>query len=402
MKTSKDMQTLRYGAIAVAFALFSGINLPVMSLMLLDKGLDLSSLALALGAYGLVVVVCEIPSGFISDRYGRKVCFMASAVLSAIGNFILIGGGGLGRIVPALSAMGVARALSSGALEALYIDWYVALGNQGGLPRITKLFSIWQTIGFSAGSLIGGALTALPAAILPAWFGPYDIQLAVSATGKLCVAVFVIVWMSEPSQPAPDRAMQSVKAVFRFITTDRVLMQLTLCTAATGLLLGSLEKYWQPRFFSITQGSDPLFLLGILSFSGFAAALAGNSLAGSLLIRKHHATIGVYIVLRMALASAMAVLAMTFLSVPFIVLYPLVYLALGMANIAEGVIANSRIQSAVRASVLSILSFVFQAGGMLSSAIGSVTALKGEQGITVLWLTAAAGVAVTAAIMIRR
>ena len=57
-----------------AFAL--GITLPIMNVVLLERGLTLSTLALFMAVYSAIIVVTEIPSGYLSDRFGRIPVFV--------------------------------------------------------------------------------------------------------------------------------------------------------------------------------------------------------------------------------------------------------------------------------------------------------------------------------------
>jgi len=67
------------------------IILPVFALYAAERlpgGDNKMLVGLALGAYGLTQAILQIPAGWLSDRYGRKVVIYAGLLLFAIGSFI--------------------------------------------------------------------------------------------------------------------------------------------------------------------------------------------------------------------------------------------------------------------------------------------------------------------------
>ena len=62
------MSARRYLTAFGLAGLGKGLLLPVLSLLLLSRGLDQSTLALATGVFALTVVLLELPSGMASDR----------------------------------------------------------------------------------------------------------------------------------------------------------------------------------------------------------------------------------------------------------------------------------------------------------------------------------------------
>ncbi len=67
------------------------IILPVFALYAAERlpgGDNTMLIGLALGAYGLTQAILQIPAGWLSDRYGRKVVIYAGLLLFALGSFI--------------------------------------------------------------------------------------------------------------------------------------------------------------------------------------------------------------------------------------------------------------------------------------------------------------------------
>ncbi|WP_223378366.1 MFS transporter [Schnuerera sp. xch1] len=53
-----------------------GLLVPVLSLVLLEKEVSLSSLSIIMSIYSFIIISFELPSGIMSDVIGRKKHFV--------------------------------------------------------------------------------------------------------------------------------------------------------------------------------------------------------------------------------------------------------------------------------------------------------------------------------------
>lgn len=380
---------LRYGSISLLAAFATGLYVPVVSLMLLDKGLNLSSLAFTMGAWSLVVFATEVPSGMISDRYGRKTTYVIAKILLVVGLALLLGRPSFLRLASAICLLALARSFASGSFEALCIDQYVAIHGTDRLSNISTMLSIWETVGLSVGALLSGAVILL-SQFLPPWFSTYDANLLSCALVNLLVLLLAMTWVKD-SMESTEEAQQTFSAAtaFRTIRNNQRLIALCISTLATGFLLGSVEAYWQPRFLQIAGDSSLLWLVGVLAFIGFSGALLGTLIAGRALNNKPKRVFPWYLVARLLLAIMIAALALMGNIIGYVVVYGALYLTLGLANIAESVLVNRESQPWMRASVLSLSSFSLQVGGMLAAGTGGFLLRTQNGSIGLLWLVAA-------------
>jgi MFS family permease len=99
-----------------------GLTIVPMVLLLLERGFSLAEIA-ALGAISAVTVgVLELPTGGLADVIGRKPVLIASAVAHAVALLLLGLSGSFALLAGSAALRGIARALSSGPLEAWYVD----------------------------------------------------------------------------------------------------------------------------------------------------------------------------------------------------------------------------------------------------------------------------------------
>jgi MFS family permease len=385
----------RYGVISLLNAFSVGLFVPVMSLMLLDKGLDLSTLAFTLGAYSLVVLIAEVPSGFASDKFGRKHCFNLAKTFSIIGMCLLVGNASLLRMVLALFSLALSRACISGSFEALCVDQYLEAYGKDRMSRISMMLSLWDTIGLSVGALASGAVVLL-SRYLPQGYGRYDANLLASVTVNILVLALSLGWIQENLNPgATHRESFSIAATFRTIRENRKLLPLFISAGATGFMLCTVETYWQPRFLQVTENPTLIALIGVLAFLGFFGAMGGNLISGRVLDRRPSQVMGWYIGSRLLLAATIGFLAFMGGIVTYSLAYAAVYVALGMANIAENVMMNRETASQVRASILSISSFSLQSGALVASGVGGLLLRSVQGSIQLVWIIAAAVVMIS-------
>lgn len=112
----------RYALISFLTWLLTGLYIPVFVVLLLDRGIGLTTIA-ALGvAYSATVMVLELPTGGLADVVGRRPVMIASAASSLVALLLLGFADSLGLLALSAVLRGVARALSSGPVEAWYVD----------------------------------------------------------------------------------------------------------------------------------------------------------------------------------------------------------------------------------------------------------------------------------------
>lgn len=131
--------------------------------------------------YDIAATALEVPSGWMSDRWGRKKTLVAAAAAGLCGAALLLTGGGFAAFALGQVALGASMAFSSGTDSALLYESLAATGRAEETEA--QELRAWR-FGFSAlalASLTGGALS-LWADLLPflAGFLAFAAMLAVA------------------------------------------------------------------------------------------------------------------------------------------------------------------------------------------------------------------------------
>lgn len=363
----------------------TGLTLPVLSLILLNKGCSMSQLALAVGAYSLTAIILELPTGIFSDRYGRKTAFLLSLLFGCISSLLLLTLHGFLMVFFAMAFSGAARAFGSGSMDALLIDRSLLENGPEKLAAINTQLSLLETIGIAIGSIIGGILPALMQNLFPSRL--YDGNLLLRLPLILCAGLLTTLFVKEAShqvtknhQQIPLR--QYLKKGTGFIRHNPVVLLLSIGGLLTGFFFSTVETYWQPHFTSLLPDKSQLWLLGVLSFGSMGFASLGSIVTNHALGKKIKISSG-YNTMRTMLGICLLLLSLTGSPLEFVIWYFLMYFSLGAANIAESVLLNQEIPNEQRAGMLSFFSLIVQGGSLLAAGLaGAVVASKG---IAALW-----------------
>jgi MFS family permease len=346
-----------------------GLWIPITVLLPLDRGLTLTEAGLAASLQGFVVLALELPTGGLSDSWGRRPVLVLSAAVALVSMSLLAFAETFAMFAVAYVLQGVYRALDSGPLEAWYVDATLAEDPTATLERGLSAGSAVLGVAIGAGALATGGIVAwvrLPG--VPTLVTPVLLGLVVQLAGLLALASLV----REPPHPAGKRTLfRSVREVPRVIVAgarlvrrSRILLALLAVELCWGFGLITFETLMPVRLSELVGGPEQAARL-----AGPAASAAWLvSAAGAALIPRVTARLGVgttAIVLRVA--HGVTVVGMGLLAGPVGVLtgFLACYLVHGAANPAHNALLHREVTGEHRSTVMSMNSMVAQPAGSL-------------------------------------
>jgi len=133
-----------------------------MNVMITDMSEDLDTtvqgIQIAITLFLLVMAALMIPGGKLTDRYGRKRCFIAGLIVYGIGAVISAVSPGLGVLIIGNSILeGVGTAL---LIPPVYILTTLLFTEVTSRARAFGVISALGGIGAAAGPLIGGLIAS--------------------------------------------------------------------------------------------------------------------------------------------------------------------------------------------------------------------------------------------------
>lgn len=364
----------RHGLLLFLNSFSIGMLTPLLTLLLLDKGLSLAAVPLAVGLYSATAVAFELPSGMAADRWGRKNCFLVSQALLLPGLGLLALGQGMAAALAAMIFQGLARAFSSGSLDALVVEEFLRKNGAGALPRCTARVSALTSIGLAMGCLAGGGVYALTGRM---W-------TALALKGAL---VLVLLALSAGLEEHPvERGQEEMNPAAQLAATLRspgLVRALVLYSAALAPALFSVEVFYQPRFEQLLNSSAAGWALGALGGGAFYAAAAGSVLGPRLTRRP---TLAKLLGATALVGAGLMALGASGAPVTFVAAYFLFYVMVGWGDYLTSSLMNEAAPPSQRATLLSASSLSMQLGGLAASPLLSAGAAVGT--IPQVWLAA--------------
>ena len=193
-------------ALAQFICSFAGSN---MNVMITDMSEDLDTtvqgIQIAITLFLLVMAALMIPGGKLTDRYGRKRCFIAGLIVYGIGAVISAVSPGLGVLIIGNSILeGVGTAL---LIPPVYILTTLLFTEVTSRARAFGVVSALGGIGAAAGPLIGGLIASAIS-----WRAAFIFQALV-----ILVIVLLSRKLRDPLLPDPNRSFDTGGAVLSAI-----------------------------------------------------------------------------------------------------------------------------------------------------------------------------------------
>lgn len=358
-----------------------GLLIPVLAIFQLDRGLDLIDVGLNAAIYSLVTVLLELPTGGLADALGRRRVYLLSLVIQLGASVLLLTGSSLLTIGVAFGLMGASRALSSGCMDAYFIDAFNDLGVKGSLQRYLGRVGASIPLALALSGLAGGLLAARYQPGSGPGFGDrysllFVVQLLV--LGLQLILTLTLIPARRPfrqAEPTETRAA-AVKTVIRnalrYGLGNRVVLWLLLGTVFWGVTFAGLEQYWQPFVSGFSPSASPTRLFGFLTAGYFLMGAVG-SLAANLLFSFVGERYAEALGLLRVLSGTLLILLASMQGVPgFALLYLTIFLLNGISHSPEQALFNENVPSEVRSTMLSFQSLFMQAGGGIAALVWGV------------------------------
>lgn len=341
--------------------------LPVFFLFFIER-VTLGDAVLLGSAYYFSVFVLEVPSGYCSDRFGRRPTLVLASIMTVIACATFALANSFIMLVAAQIMLAAGIAFQSGSDSALLYDSLRALGREQEYTERETVAQKWSMTALACSCLVGGGL------------GMIDLRLAyVIALLAALVAVFHCVNFAEPPMDDDAKAagfVAQMKDTFGYFSNP--LLGWVLGFFIIGYSLEHIPyEFYQPYLKLLGQNGITGWLAGssapmvsgvVISISMFGGAV-GAALSQRLIDR-----VGLRVLL---LASvSVQVVIVTGLS---LVLHPIMLVLVMFRNfsmsMARGPMLGAiapHVPSAQRATFLSVLSLAGRAAFSMVLAMLSV------------------------------
>ncbi|MEA2022667.1 MAG: MFS transporter [Actinomycetota bacterium] len=351
-----------------------GFLLPVLVLTQVERGLGLAEIGFVFTVYGLTTVLLELPTGGIADSFGRRPVLIVAAVLQAAMALIWFASDSYALFVVAAVVGGISRALSSGPLEAWYVDTIHKVESDAPIRSGLAGGEVAGALGLAFGSFTVTAVTFVPGiasdgAVISAVRLPSLIAATVAVLDAVAIAALIA--EQRPASRGVRAALADVPAVMRraFDISRRPGSIRLLLGAGVlmGLAFAAVELLYQPLFRGmVDDAASATRLFGVLAFGLALASAAGSGVASQVPEggRVHPGQVGAAALLFTAAAVVGLSLSSTVLlgAAFFIGIYAIG----GFAHPFSQQILHAGVSASERATMLSGWSLSFQVGVLIT------------------------------------
>ncbi len=374
MRKVKDIQRI-YHLVISLFWLATALPIALLVLFAQARGLDLFQVGIVMGLYSLTIVLLEVPTGGLADTIGRKRVSILAYSTILLSGLVLLGAFTFPVFLFGFMLNGVGRALSSGALDAWFVDTLKAadpdIDLQPAFAKVGTFTLLSLGIGTLGGSLIPGFFKDLPADGT-AIFTPLSMPIAIAGVVYLLLllAVFFLI-KEERSATSKISLLNGVREIPNMIKTavsltrkNNILLFLLGATSVSGFVLLSLKSFWQPHFANLLGGSEGNTVwFGVIMGGNFLVGMMGNMIVTPVsraLNKRYGLVTAIFQGMRGIILIGLALQSNLPLAV---LLFWLVYLNMGAVNSPHSALLNEQIPPEQRSSMLSIESLASYLGG---------------------------------------
>lgn len=332
---------------------------PVMSLFLLQQNISIGFLVAAQTAFSVAMMLGELPTGVLADRFGQKVSIRLGLLLDALGMVQLLLVRNNAALIAYFLVRGISVAFRSGSDEALLYDSYLKEnGSAKGYSKAFAKFLSNEILGFIAATAIAGIAVQI--------FGAASYIPLIIASGLATLLAFGLTFGVKTSRHIAKKqkdfsVIQHVKQSFTTVKKSRTILALTVAGLLT--LNGEyfLRQSYQPFFQDM---SVPAIFLGV--------ALSIGKILNFLAIKYSHKLEEIWtvdrIILYINLALGLSFVGLSLSRSPWM-LVPTFIFAQALFNAERPVVSdyvNQRIEPHQRSTVLSSISFIQNLGQVLA------------------------------------
>ena len=236
-----------------------------------ERGMDIQMVVYVEIIYALTVTVCEIPSGILADKFGRKRLLSIYNAFAAIELILLLFAHSFWQFAIAIFFAGVGKAFSSGSENALLYD---SLLHEGKQSDFEKLLGRLSAVDFS-----GSIIAAISGSVLANFF-KFEFNYAISVI-SMCIAFVITLSLKEP--PVLTKHENEISGIKQYtkqalsVFKSQPLVFLYCLTGATlGACMIYLDEFWQIILENI---GIPVIFFGAVSALGSTLRIPGNLLA---------------------------------------------------------------------------------------------------------------------------
>ncbi len=220
------------------------VLIPVIVPLFLNLGITMQEFLILQAYFGIIVALFEVPSGYLSDMWGRKKTLVLGAVLNVSSIYFLYNAGGLLDLFVYQTIIAISFSMLSGADIAFLYD--NDIGNQKNISNTQHKTNLMAN--YSTSKLLGETIAAVLGGLLAVYSFKYVILGQLVA--NLCMLTFALLLIEKPYEKMNKEShFKNFKETLSYLTKDSdiliIFTNLTVWSLSTFSAIWLFQKQWQ-------------------------------------------------------------------------------------------------------------------------------------------------------------
>ncbi|MFP3121830.1 MFS transporter [Ectobacillus funiculus] len=289
--------------------------------------------------FAITVVLLEVPTGIIADKWGRKQMIVLSTLLECFMFLILVFATEFWHFAAAIFLAGIARSASSGSENAMLYDSLLQNGQEQAFEKYLGRLNVCDFTAAIIAALCGSLLASRYGFELNYWIS------FVSMLMSVCVSLMLVETAVKSKSDESTEIKEHIKASVRFFRKHPGVYLVVLSGMVTGAALSFIDEFWQ---LYLNRLEIPVLYSGLFSAAIMIVRLPGNIIAHVIKSRFRYRTI---------LSGVTAIFAVGFIYISVIKDYTslvAIFLICLLSGIIEPITTgylHHRINSSMRATI---------------------------------------------------
>ncbi|GAB3141008.1 hypothetical protein GCM10027290_12880 [Micromonospora sonneratiae] len=376
----------------------TGLLIPIMVLLMLERGLSVAQMGMVFAVQGIVVLVLELPTAGLADALGRKPVLIAAAVLNLASLALFSVAQSVGFFLAVFLLQGIYRALDSGPLDSWYVDAALAADPEADIERGLSHGGTVLGLAVGAGALLSGGLVALgPIGGVSALTVPLLLAAGLQVAALIGVTLLLVEVRPASGIAALRTSVRQVPGTISgavgLLRRSRVVLALVAVELFWGFGMVTFETLLPIRLADVVGDPDrAAALLGPANTAAWLASAAGAALIP--FISRRIGAAPAAALLRVLQGGTVVGMALIAGPIGLIAAYLACYATHGASNPLHMGLLHRQVDGPYRTSVVSLNSMVAQPAASLGGV--TLTALAGATSVSTAMLVGAVMLAVAA------
>ncbi len=234
-----------------------------------SHGLSASQIFLTEAVFAAVMVVMELPTGYISDVIGRRICYIIGSTLIPVAVSVYFFSSGFWGFALAEGILAVGLSFRSGTDTSILYDSLLELGREGEHKAIEGTAHFLRSLGSAFGNLLGSFLSSISLLL------PFVANIITSLV-LLPLALFMKEPARESRQSQNTRAhINDLGKSLHIAATKPALRNVILYMI---LINGIGMVFYWSNYINYTRLGFPVYIFGIMAALSSLSAAMGSKL----------------------------------------------------------------------------------------------------------------------------